>query len=82
MDTAPVLGKEFIDIQGTIECGFTLKRVRDTMRTYNQVNIFGCGVGFDACGRFLLSDNIGFDKKVIIFGADKISSVHVDNRKK
>ena len=28
--------REFFDIQGTIECGFTLKRVRDTTRTYNH----------------------------------------------
>ena len=28
--------KEFLDIQATIECGFTLKRVRDIIRTYSQ----------------------------------------------
>ena len=28
--------KEFLDIQATIECGFTLKRVRDMTRTYSQ----------------------------------------------
>ena len=27
-DFAPVSSKEFLDIQATIECGFTLKRVR------------------------------------------------------
>ena len=27
-DTTPVSSKEFLDIQATIECGFTLKRVR------------------------------------------------------
>ena len=27
--------KEFLDIQATIECGFTLKRVRDIIRTYS-----------------------------------------------
>ena len=26
---------EFLDIQATIECGFTLKRVRDMIITYN-----------------------------------------------
>ena len=31
----PVLGKEFPDIQETIECGFTLKRVCDMIRTYS-----------------------------------------------
>ena len=29
----PVLSKEFLDIQETIECGFTLKRVCDMIRT-------------------------------------------------
>ena len=32
-DFAPVLSKEFLDIQATIECGFALKRVRDMIRT-------------------------------------------------
>ena len=32
-DTALVLSKEFLDIQITIECRFTLKRVRDMKRT-------------------------------------------------
>ena len=31
---------------------------------------------------FLLSDGIGFDKNVIIFGADMSSSVRFDNKKK
>ena len=31
-----VLSKEFFDIQATIERGFTLKRVHDMIRTYNQ----------------------------------------------
>ena len=35
-DFAPALSKEFLDIQATIECGFTLKRVRDMTRTYSQ----------------------------------------------
>ena len=30
--------KEFLDIQATIECGFTLKRVRDMIRTYSQIH--------------------------------------------
>ena len=33
---APVLSKEFLDIQATMECGFTLIRVRDMIRTYSQ----------------------------------------------
>ena len=36
-DFAPALSKEFLDIQATIECGFTLKRVRDMTRTYSQM---------------------------------------------
>ena len=35
----PVSSKEFLDIQATIECAFTLKRVRDMTRTYSQ---YGC----------------------------------------
>ena len=38
-DFAPALSKEFLDIQATIECGFTLKRVRDMTRTYSQLII-------------------------------------------
>ena len=34
---APASTKEFLDIQATIECGFTLKRVRDMTRTYSQI---------------------------------------------
>ena len=35
-DFAPASSKVFLDIQATIECGFTLKRVRDMTRTYSQ----------------------------------------------
>ena len=34
-DFAPASSKEFLDIQANIECGFTLKRVRDMTRTYS-----------------------------------------------
>ena len=34
---ASVSSKEFLDIQATIECGFTLKRVRDIIKTYSQI---------------------------------------------
>ena len=30
--------KELLDIQATIECGFTLKRIRDMTRTYSQMH--------------------------------------------
>ena len=35
-DFAPASSKEFLGIQATIECGFTLKRVCDITRTYSQ----------------------------------------------
>ena len=35
-DTAPASSKEFLVTQATIECGLTLKRVRDMIITYNQ----------------------------------------------
>ena len=34
----PVSSKEFLDIQATIECGFTLKRVCDMIKTYIQIH--------------------------------------------
>ena len=37
-DFAAVSSKELLDIQATIECGFTLKRVRDMIRTYSQMH--------------------------------------------
>ena len=41
LDFAPVSSKEFLDIQATVESGFTLKRVRDMIRTYSHgVNYF------------------------------------------
>ena len=36
-DFAPALSKEFLDIQATVECRFTLKHVRDMTRTYSHV---------------------------------------------
>ena len=38
---APASSKEFLHIQATVECGFTLKRVRDMIKTYNQMNVKG-----------------------------------------
>ena len=35
-DIAPVSSKEFLDIHATMKCRFTLKRVRNMMRTYSQ----------------------------------------------
>ena len=36
-DFAPASSKEFLDIQATIECGFTLKRVRGMIRTNSEI---------------------------------------------
>ena len=38
---ASVSSKEFLNIQTTIECRFTLKRLRDMIRTYNH-HTYGC----------------------------------------
>ena len=37
-DFTAVYSKEFLDVQGTIQCGFTLKGVRDMVRTYSQMH--------------------------------------------
>ena len=37
-DFTPALSREFLDIQATIECEYTLKRVRDMTRTYSQIH--------------------------------------------
>ena len=36
-DFAPASSKELLDIQATIECEFTLKLVRDIIRTYSEM---------------------------------------------
>ena len=35
-DFAPASSKEFLDIQATIECGFSLKCIHDMTRTYSH----------------------------------------------
>ena len=35
-DIAPVSTKEFVGIPSTIECGLTMKHVRDMIRTYSH----------------------------------------------
>ena len=37
LDIAPVSNQEFLDIKANIECGFTLKSVRDMTRTCSQI---------------------------------------------
>ena len=39
-DITSVSSKEFLDIQANIECGFTLKRVRDMIRKYSRSLMF------------------------------------------
>ena len=34
----PASSKDFLDIQVTVECGFTLKLVRDMIKSYNQMH--------------------------------------------
>ena len=52
---------------------------------YEYFNEYSCpryDIGFDAHRSFSLSDDSGFGKTVIIFGADMSSSLHIDNKKK
>ena len=37
-DIAPVLSKNFLDIEATIDCRFTLKHVPDMIITYGQMH--------------------------------------------
>ena len=37
-DIVSVSSEESLDIQATIECGFTLKRVRDMIKTYSEMH--------------------------------------------
>ena len=37
-DLVPALRKGFLDIQPTLECGFTLKPMHDMTRTYSQMH--------------------------------------------
>ena len=55
-DFAPASSKEFLDIQATIECEFTLKRVRDMIKTYSQLNgyVYDFSVDYD----FIANDKI------------------------
>ena len=38
-DFALVSSKEFLDVQEAIECGFTLKGLRNMTRTYSQIHL-------------------------------------------
>ena len=48
---------------------------------FNKYKYSGYGIGFDARESFSLSDDSGFGKKLLIFGADISSTMHVNNRK-
>ena len=61
-DFAPASSKEFLDIQATIECGFTLKRVRDMIKTYSQIyEVFDANQSLEV-GRVFLDLSSAFDK--------------------
>ena len=52
---APVSRKELLNTQATVECGFTLKRMRDMIRTYNQLERKSLSLG---SGKILLEKNL------------------------
>ena len=52
-EAVPVSSKEFLDIQATTECGFTLKLVRDMIIT--QLNI---GVGWKVITTVYIVSNL------------------------
>ena len=49
-------------------------------RDIDKYKYFGYGIGFYRKGKFIVGN--GFGRNCIIFGVDKSSSVHVDNKKK
>ena len=55
LDFAPVSSKEFLDIQATVESGFTLKRVCDMTRTYSIIIYF-----------FQIKKKLGYPKIMIV----------------
>ena len=57
--------------------------VLNELKMLIQINIVytGYGIGFDSRSEFSLPDG-SMGKNVIIFGADRSSSVHIDNKKK
>ena len=72
-DFAPASSKEFLDIQATIECRFTLKRVRDMIKTYRY------GICFNEGGTFS-KGNITNGRNVLIFGVHENSLIHANNK--
>ena len=57
-----------------------LKLTRNADPSIHSYSVYG--TEFEARESFLLTGNSGFDKNVIIFGADMGSSVHIHNKKK
>ena len=71
------VGKDF-ELVNSLFAGVKLTKNAD----FNKYKYSGYGTGFDARGSFSLSEGSGFGKNVIIFGADMILPVHIDNKKK
>ena len=63
-DFVPASSKEFLDIQATIECGFTLKRVRDMTRTYSQTNKKVIGKMKDEFGGVIVDEFVRLKSKI------------------
>ena len=65
-DFASVSSKEFLDVQETIECGFTLKRVRDMTRTYSKIFAFNFSISdlVAAEGRYHTSCRSRFENSI------------------
>ena len=53
--TVPALSKEFLDIQATKECGFTLKRICDMTRTYSFYHCLKTKKQSESCSYIYLS---------------------------
>ena len=49
---------------------------------FDKYKYSGYGTGFDSHGSFSLSNGSGFGRNVIIFSANMISSVNIDNKRK
>ena len=67
--------------------GFTLRDILFEIVKFtknadpDKYSYSGYCISFNACGTFSLL-NWSFGKKVLIFGADMSSSVHIDNKKR
>ena len=71
------VGKDF-ELVNSLFAGVKLTKNAD----FDKYKYSGYGTRFDARGSFSLSEGSGFGKNVIMFGADMILPVHIDNKKK